>query len=255
MFVNLQIKDIVDIILVALLLYYTYKLMKSSGAINIFTGVMTLLLVWVVVTRFFEMQLLGSILDAVVNVGGIALIVLFQDDIRRFLLMLGSRKGWWSRFSKYFSSTKELSQDVSSIMSIVLACRNMSKTKTGALIVVERTVALTRVIETGEVVDATISARLLENIFFKNSPLHDGAMIISNNRIKAAGCILPVAHDIDIPKSLGLRHRAALGISKESDALVVIVSEETGKISVARRGKFKLQIPHDELERLLSEEY
>ena len=140
------------------------------------------------------------------------------------------------------------------IMPIVMACMSMSKQKVGALIVIEKTLPLNDIIRSGEIIDANINQRLIENIFFKNSPLHDGAMIISKKRIKAAGCILPVSHSMDIPKELGLRHRAAMGISQETDALSVIVSEETGNISVAYKGNFKLRLSAEELERILTED-
>ena len=139
------------------------------------------------------------------------------------------------------------------IMPIVMACMSMAKGKVGALIVIERATPLSDVVSTGDVIDAEINQRLIENIFFKNSPLHDGAMIISDHRIKAAACILPVSHDLSIPKELGLRHRAALGMSQESDALCIIVSEETGGISIARNGQFRLRLSAEELEAVLTE--
>ena len=139
-------------------------------------------------------------------------------------------------------------------MPIVMASMNMSKSKVGALIVIERSVPLDDIVLTGDLIDATINQRLIENVFFKNSPLHDGAMVISKKRIKAAGCILPVSHDLDIPKELGLRHRAAMGISQESDAVAVVVSEETGGISVAVRGNFRLRLSAEELESILTKE-
>ena len=137
-------------------------------------------------------------------------------------------------------------------MPIVMACLNMSKGKVGALIVIEKSFPLEDIVRTGDIIDAAVNQRLIENIFFKNSPLHDGAMIINNNRIKAAGCILPVSHNLDIPKELGLRHRAALGISQETDAMAIIVSEETGGISIAYQGKFYLKLNAEELERMLT---
>ena len=140
------------------------------------------------------------------------------------------------------------------IMPIVLACMSMAKAKVGALIVIERSAPLDDIVETGDTIDANINQRLIENIFFKNSPLHDGAMIISRKRIKAAGCILPVSHNLDIPKELGLRHRAAMGISQDSDAVAIVVSEETGRISVAIRGQFHLRLSAEELESILTSE-
>lgn len=253
MFFEFGIKDFIDIFLVAVLLYYTYKLMKASGSINVFTGILVFILIWLVVSQVLEMKLLGSIFDKLVSVGVLALIVLFQDEIRRFLLTLGSHQHA-SALVRFLTGNKKEKLKHEDIVPIVLACISMGKQKVGALIVMERNIPLDEVIRTGEVIDANISQRLIENIFFKNSPLHDGAMVIGKKRIKAAGCILPVSHNLDIPKELGLRHRAALGISQESDAMVIIVSEETGSISVAWRGQFYLRLNGEELESLLTKE-
>lgn len=247
----LSLKDILDILLVAFLLYKTYKLMKSSGSINIFIGILVFIVIWVIVSQVLQMRLLGSIFDKLVSVGVIALIVLFQDEIRHFLLTLGSRHRSSSLF-RFLKGNKKDTNDKEDIMPIVMACLNMSKGKVGALIVIERSLPLDEVVRTGDIIDANINQRLIENIFFKNSPLHDGAMVISNKRIKAAGCILPVSHNLNIPKELGLRHRAALGISQETDAMTIIVSEETGGISIAYKGEFYLKLTAEELERMLT---
>jgi len=256
MFFEFGVKDFVDILLVALLLYYSYRLMRESRSLNVFVGILIFIVVWLFVSLVFEMRLLGTILDKLVSVGVIVIIVLFQEDIRRFLYNIGARRGVRS-FLRLFTpkhvETADREQLKRSIMPIVMACMQMSKGKVGALIVMERSVKLTDIVATGEVVDAAINQRLIENIFFKNSPLHDGAMIISNHRIRAAGCILPVSHNLDIPKELGLRHRAALGMSQESDALCVIVSEETGAISIAQSGRFRLRLSAEELEQVLTE--
>ncbi len=251
MFIDFSVKDFIDILLVAFLLYYTYKLMKASGSINVFTGILIFILIWLVVSQVLEMRLLGSIFDKLVSVGVIALIVLFQDEIRRFLLTLGSHKRA-SGLIRFLTGTKKETIEKADIMPIVMACLNMGKQKVGALIVIEKNVPLDDIVRTGDVIDANINQRLIENIFFKNSPLHDGAMVISHKRIKAAGCILPVSHSLDIPKELGLRHRAALGVSQETDAYAIIVSEETGGISVAHRGEFYLRLTAEELERILT---
>ncbi len=247
----LSLKDILDILLVAFLLYKTYKLMKSSGSINIFIGILVFIVIWIIVSQVLQMRLLGSIFDKLVSVGVIALIVLFQDEIRHFLLTLGSRHRSSSLF-RFLKGNKKDTNDKEDIMPIVMACLNMSKGKVGALIVIERGLPLDEVVRTGDIIDANINQRLIENIFFKNSPLHDGAMVISNKRIKAAGCILPVSHNLNIPKELGLRHRAALGISQETDAMTIIVSEETGGISIAYKGEFYLKLTAEELERMLT---
>ena len=254
MFIDFGIKDFIDILLVAFLLYYTYKLMKDSGSINVFTGILVFILLWVLVSQVFEMKLLGSIFDKLVNVGVLALIIIFQEEIRRFLLTLGSHQKF-SAFLHFFSGGKSKPDNShEDIMPIVMACISMSKQKEGALIVMEHSTPLDDVVRTGDLIDASVNQRLIENIFFKNSPLHDGAMIISKNRIKAAGCILPVSHNMDIPKELGLRHRAAMGISQMSDAHAIIVSEETGGISVAYKGQFFLRLSAEELERILTKE-
>ena len=256
MFFNLNIKDIIDIVLVALMLYYIYRLMKESRSLNVFMGIMVFVVLWLVVSQVLEMRLLGSIMDKLVSVGVIGLIVLFQDDIRKFLYNLGAHERV-RFFKRFFSNTdnkrnqEELKQI---IMPIVMACLGMSKRKVGALIVIERDMPLDDIVMTGELIDATISQQLIENIFFKNSPLHDGAMIISYKRIKAAGCILPVSHDLDIPKELGLRHRAALGISQETDGIAIVVSEETGGISVAIQSDLQLRLTAEKLESILTKE-
>lgn len=253
MFIDFSVKDFIDILLVAFLLYYTYKLMKASGSINVFVGILVFILIWLVVSQVLEMRLLGSIFDKLVSVGVLALIVLFQDEIRRFLLTLGSHKRA-SALVRFLTGNKKETLEKADIMPVVMACISMSKQKVGALIVIEKNIPLDDIVRTGDVIDANINQRLIENIFFKNSPLHDGAMIISHKRIKAAGCILPVSHSLDIPKELGLRHRAALGISQETDAYAIIVSEETGGISVAHRGEFHLHLTAEELERILTRE-
>ena len=249
--IDFSVKDFIDILLVALILYYSYRLMRESRSLNVFVGIIIFIVMWVFVSQILEMKLLGTILDKLVSVGFIAIIVIFQEDIRKFLYNLGARQHMHT-LVRLFSSKRGEQPDAArlkkNIMPIVMACMSMSKSKVGALIVMEREVKLDDIIATGDIIDANVNQRLIENIFFKNSPLHDGAMIISDHRIKAAGCILPVSHDLDIPKELGLRHRAALGMSQESDALCIIVSEETGAISTARNGYFHLRLSAEELE-------
>ena len=253
MFIEFSIKDLIDILLVAYMLYQTYRLMKDSGSINIFIGILVFIGCWLVVSQVLEMRLLGSIFDKLVSVGVIALIVLFQDDIRKFLVTVGSHKRW-ENFLRFLRNSKQEKVEKADIMPIVMACMNMSKGKVGALIVIEKNVPLNEIIRSGETIHADVNQRLIENIFFKNSPLHDGAMIIRHKQIIAAGCILPVSHDLNIPKELGLRHRAAMGVSQETDALAIIVSEETGGISVAYKGQFHLRLTAEELERILTKE-
>lgn len=248
------VKDFIDIFLVAVILYYCYKVMKESRSLNIFFGVLIFVVFWLFVSQILEMRLLGSILDKLVSVGALALIILFQEEIRNFFFTIGTHRKVKSLLRLIRGNKNKSSNGRDEIMPIVMACMSMSKQKVGALIVIEKTLPLNDIIRSGEIIDANINQRLIENIFFKNSPLHDGAMIISKQRIKAAGCILPVSHSMDIPKELGLRHRAAMGISQETDALSVIVSEETGNISVAYKGNFKLRLSAEELERILTED-
>lgn len=250
------IKDIIDILCVALMLYYLYRLMKESRSLNVFIGIIVFVIVWLFVSQVLEMRLLGSIMDKLVSVGVIAIIIIFQEEIRKFLYSLGAHRrmhGFVRLFVSGGNKNKD-AMDKQAIMPIVMACMNMSRGKVGALIVIERSVSLDDIIDTGDVINANINQRLIENIFFKNSPLHDGAMIVSKRRIQAAGCILPVSHSIDIPKELGLRHRAALGISQASDAIAIVVSEETGRISVAIKGTFRLRLSAEDLESLLARE-
>lgn len=253
MFFEFGIKDFIDILLVALLLYYFYKLMKASGSLNVFTGILVFILIWLVVSKVLDMRLLGSILDQLAKVGVLAVVVIFQDEIRRFLYTLGTHRQV-SSIIRFFSRKKGGKAHNEDIMPIVMACISMAKQKTGALIVVERGFPLDEVLRTGERFEADVNQRLIENIFFKNSPMHDGAMVIRKNKIVGAGCILPVSHNLNIPKELGLRHRAALGISQETNALAIIVSEETGSISVAHRGTFRLHLNAEELESILVNE-
>ena len=248
------IKDFVDIFCVALMLYYIYRLMKESRSLNVFIGIMVFIVVWLFVSQILEMRLLGSIMDKLVSVGVIAIIILFQEEIRKFLYNLGAHRRVNGIIRLFVSGDNKDKVDMESIMPVVMACMNMGKARIGALIVIERISSLDVIVETGDIIDANINQRLIENIFFKNSPLHDGAMVISKKRIRAAGCILPVSHSIDIPKELGLRHRAAMGISQDSDAIAIVVSEETGRISVAIKGQFHLRLSAEQLESILTRE-
>ena len=255
-FIEFGIKDIVDVVLVALILYYAYRLMKESRSLNVFIGIIIFVVIWLFVSQILEMKLLGSIMDKLVSVGVIGLIVIFAEDIRKFLYNVGSHQRMRTlRRLLALGRNDAASQDNKKMMMpVVMACMNMSKRREGALIVIERSVPLDDIVQTGDRIDANVNQQLIENIFFKNSPLHDGAMIIAHQRIKAAACILPVSHNLDIPKELGLRHRAAMGISQESDALAIVVSEETGSISVAVKGVFRLRLTAEALESILSQE-
>lgn len=256
MFLSFGLKDFVDIVSVAIILYYCYKVMKRSRSVNIFYGVLIFISFWIVVSKILEMKVLGGVLDQLVNVGAIALIVLFQEEIRHFFYELGAHEKA-NRLVRFFRSEKaknandEYRYDREVIFPIVMACINMSKQKVGALIVIENDIPLTDFIRTGETIDARISQRLVENIFFKNSPLHDGAMIVAGGKIVAAACILPISHDLDIPKEFGLRHRAGKGVTTDTDALAVIVSEETGNITAAYGDAFRSHLSPEELENIL----
>ncbi len=251
MFFEISIKDIVDVVLVAFLLYYFYRLMKESGSLNIFSGILVFVLLWVFVSRVLQMKLLGSIFDQMMSVGVLAFIVIFQDEIRRFFKTLGSHRHF-KKLSKFFSRNDDSEESASDYLPIVMACMSMSQQNVGALIVIERNESLEEYAQTGETVNADLSQRLIESIFFKNAPLHDGAMIVRAGRIYAAACILPVSHDLNIPKKLGLRHRSAKGVSELTDAIAIVVSEETGGISVAIGGKIKVGLNAQQLEGILS---
>jgi len=253
--IHFGIKDVIDILLVAFFLYETYLLMRKTGTTPLFLGVLSFIAIWILVSQVFEMRLMGAILDKFISVGFILLVIVFQKEIREFLQALGSNKGLGFIKNLFKPKNKnDVDENISYIMPIVLAAMDLAKRKEGALIAIQQTIPLDTFVETGEVLNANISSRLIENIFFKNSPLHDGAMIISAKRIKAAACILPVSQDHDIPKELGLRHRAALGLSQETDAKVIIVSEETGKISMAYQGKLFIGISAEELQNKLVSE-
>ena len=255
--ITIGIKEIVDILLVAILLYQAYRLLNKTGAGNIFIGVITFIIIWFLVSSVFRMKLLGEILDRLMSVGIFGLIVLFQDEIKRFLSRIGARNrsAFVNLIKRFFGSeeTDKKKHDFD-LVQIVLACQSLSRNGMGGLIVIKRDTNLNLYIQSGEVIDANINTRLIENIFFKNSPLHDGAIIICDRKIKSAGSILPVSKNQTVPKRLGLRHRAALGITESTDAIAIIVSEETGKISWAINGEIKVNVKLEELEHFLSNE-
>lgn len=235
--ISLGILDVVDILLVAYLLYRLYAMIRGTTAMAIFIGISVVYAFWLVV-RALNMELTGAILGQVMGVGMIALIIVFQQEIRRFLLYMGTRylERRHMPFSRFFAkSRRQFSSPI--IAEIVAAATQMGREKVGALIVLTRHNGLQEIVEKGVQIDANVKARLLENIFFKNSPLHDGAAVLSHERIAAAQCILPVSQNPAIPRRLGLRHRAAIGLTEESDALVLVVSEETGAISLVEDGE------------------
>lgn len=254
-FLQMRLLDILDILLVAILLYQLYLLIRGTGALNIFLGILSIYLIWWLV-RIFEMELLTAILGQFISVGVLALIIVFQPEIRKFLLVLGTRsflnrnpRGIFRRLWQFDESNKL------NVSAIVNVCQRFAESKTGALIVLTRENDLGFFVETGELIDAQLSEQLLENIFFKNSPLHDGAVIITNNRIRAARCVLPVTESREFPSNLGLRHRAAAGITSQSDAISVIVSEQTGRISWSRGGELKRNVKPVQLREFLAKEF
>jgi diadenylate cyclase len=253
-FINIRILDILDILLVALLMYQLYLLIRGTVAMNIFIGILVLLVVWGIV-YLLKMELLGSILSNLFSVGVIALIILFQQELRRFLILLGTRYFPNKNFS--FDSLLNLAVDQTNrikFRSIYKACINMSEKKIGALIVIKRKSALDIYAQSGTILNAETSSRLLESIFFKNSPLHDGAVIIEKNLVYSASSVLPVSDNVNLSPDMGLRHRAAVGLTENTDALVIIVSEETGKVSISENGRIVSNITPQKLLQVLESE-
>ena len=234
---SFSFKDVIDILLVACIMYEMYRLLRKTGASNLFWGILAFVIVWFLVSFVFQLDLTGALFDRIISVGAIALIVIFQEQIRMFFFRIGARFSSWKIFRP--RETEEDPRARQQILEITQACRHMASTKTGALIVLAGEGSLKEIVDTGERLDAQVSARLLENIFFKNTPLHDGAVVIRDGRIIAAACILPVSKNQEIPQHYGLRHRAALGITEKSDATCIVVSEETGHISVTKEGTIR----------------
>lgn len=253
-FIDIRLLDLIDILLVATLMYQIYKLTKGTVAINIFIGVTAIYLIWQVV-KALKMEMLSEILGQFIGLGVLALVIVFQQEIRKFLLFIGSsnlrsRQSFFKQM-RFFKEEQVLRTDVDAIVS---ACVSMSKTKTGALIVLERNNKLDFLLtNSGDKMDAEVNKPIIESIFYKNSPLHDGAIIISKNQIKATRVILPVSTSQHIPSRLGLRHRAALGISENTDAICLVVSEETGEISHIQEGDITIKTSHLELTQLVKE--
>jgi diadenylate cyclase len=252
MLVPITIFDIIDIVLVAFIFYQLYRIIKGTAALSIFIAAFSIYLFWLVV-KALNMQLVSSLLGQVVGVGVIALIIVFQQEVRRFLLVVGNRyiKNNRFSFSKFFSSPGAATDATAIIEEIVAAVSNMASHKTGALIVIGRQSRIGMYADDGEVLNARITAALLETIFFKNTPLHDGAVLIEGGQILAARCPLPPTSQVDVPAHFGMRHRAAIGMSEQTDALVIVVSEETGKISVSDTGEIRSNLSANELRNIL----
>ena len=254
-FLDIRIIDILDIVLVAILLYYVYRLVKGTAAINIFIGIVIVYLIWKV-TDVLQMKVLSNILGGFISVGVFALIVVFQQEIRKLLLLVGSSnlanrrniKRYWN-----FITNKRVSQN-NVADRLVKACAQLSTHKVGALMVLERNTSMDFVRTTGDEVDMEVSVPVLESIFFKGGPLHDGAIIIDHNRITAARVALPLSDQKNIPSRYGLRHRAALGITEKTDATALVVSEESGNISYLKNGEFVSFDSHEQLQEIIEED-
>lgn len=253
---NIRLLDVLDILLVAIILYYVYTLIRGTIAVNILIGLGIIYLISILV-RQFNMHLLSQIFGGFISVGAIALVVVFQQEIRRFLIHIGRNIPLWRqhRLWSFFVSKKMVERDTKALVKpVVDACRSMSKSRTGALLVFAKYADEDYYQTSGEYLDAKLSKRLLESIFNKHSPLHDGAAVIVDSRIVNASCVLPLSDQEDLPPHFGLRHRAAIGVTEVSDAVSVVVSEETGEISFAKDGEILVNISHERLEELLTAE-
>ena len=255
--VNLSFIDILDILLVALIIYLVFRWIRNSAAINVFIAIL-LIYVPMVVVDALNMKMMSKLVSTFIDVGVIALIVIFQPEIRHFLMNFGTGTELGNKSRSFFRKVfgeNEKNMEATVLGSITEACRHMSEEKVGALMVFPHSASLDHIISSGDAVDARVSERLIRNIFFKNSPLHDGAMIISGDRIVAARCTLPITDRTDIPASFGMRHKAAIGVTEESDAVVVVVSEETGRISFVKTGQVTTINNINELKLLLGGEF
>lgn len=246
---TIQLADVIDIVIVAYLIYKIIELIRKTSSYNLARGiVLVLIALWL--SGVFKLTMINYLLKKAVEIGLIALVIIFQPELRKLLARVGSS----SIFGIFSSRAKNISEIDAAINQTVLACEQMSATKTGALIIFEREYKLDDIMRTGTVINADTTAELLKNVFYPKAPLHDGALIIRDNRIAAAGCVLPLTESTNLSKDLGMRHRAGIGASEQSDALVVIVSEETGAISVAIEGMLKRNLNRDTFEKLLRRE-
>lgn len=250
LFINIGILDIIDILLVAFIFFQVYLLIRKTVAIHIFVGIFLVYLLWFLV-RALNLELLSSFLGQFIEVGVLALIIVFQPEIRKFLLILGTRYNLTDRLSKnFFWADKKNTMEEREAETISRACSHMSDTQTGVLIVIGHDADLSEYISSGVAMNAGISSSLLETIFYKSTPLHDGAVIINSGKLRAARCILPVTSQ-KLKNNMGLRHRAALGMSEHTDAHIITVSEETGYISYTQNGKIEQNISRSRLKELL----
>jgi len=249
---HITILDIIDIVLVATVLFQLYRLIRGTAALSIFLGIFFIYLFWLIV-KALNMELISGLLGQVIGVGVIALIIVFQQEVRRFLLVFGNRYIVNSRLSlnRLFSFVSNQPSSPREAEEIVKACDRLSTNRTGALIVIGRKSSFALFSEGGEILKARISAELLETIFFKNTPLHDGAVLIEGGLILAARCPLPTTDQVNLPAHYGMRHRAAIGMSEQSDALIIVISEESGYISVVETGEIRENITPNELRNIL----
>ena len=245
--IGFNIIDVIDIFLVSILLFQLYKLVKGTVAINIFIGIVSIYIMWKILSAL-GMELVSEIFDQFMSVGVLALIILFQKEIRKFLVVVGKTSFKNQKiFLKSKSTIKNLSED--KINEIIHACENMSKSKTGAIIVIEKNSNLESTINTGRIINCELSSTMLESIFFKNSPLHDGAVIIQNEKISAARCVLPISESINMPATMGMRHKSALGITEQTDCISITVSEQNGSISFFEDGNLKTNLSIEKLKK------
>lgn len=249
LFINLSISDVIDILLVAYLIYTFYTLVRGTAALNIFVGLISIYFIWKLV-GMLQMRMLDEILGQFISVGVIALIIVFQQEIRSFLVMLGKLG---TEHNKYFRFLRKIQSEDNTVdaNAIIESMVNMSKTLTGALIVITRTNELKEIVETGEEINGRISSALIETIFYKNNPLHDGAIVITNNKIIAARCVLPVSKSPSIPADYGLRHRASVGVTQNTDSLSIIVSEQTGHFAYSEGGELFTNVSIEDIRAVL----
>lgn len=250
-----RIIDLIDIFLSCLLIYFIYKMLKGTNALSILVAFLIIYILWKVVL-FFDMKILSEIMGRFISVGVIGLIIIFQPEIRRFFAMLGSKsieRGKKKRF--LFWKIEGNQEDNLNATILVQAYQHLSQSKTGALIILSKHNELDTIVHSGEVLNCEINAQLIETIFYKNTPLHDGAMIIKDNTIKAARCILPVSSNYNIPPYLGLRHRSAIGITEQTDAIAIVVSEQTGNISISKAGELEENVTPTRLQEFLDQEF
>jgi uncharacterized protein (TIGR00159 family) len=255
LFISFGLVDVIDILLVSVILYQLYKMVKGTAAVNVFVGLTLIYIVYIIV-RAFELKLLGTILGRFINVGVIAVMVVFQQEIRKFLLYIGSNEflkntSWKTFFSFSNPESAIRSKFLLNADAVINACFVMSESKTGALIIISKKSDLVFYINTGESVDSALTDKMLENIFYKNSPMHDGAVIIKDNRIVAARCVLPVTEKENFPSNFGMRHRAAVGITETTDAIAITVSEQTGAVSLTVNGEINSNLTKEKLRYLI----